>query len=127
MQKYNDEVKVYHKETGATRMMGSAQFNLFGKNKGWVLAPDAELPKTENTDTSGDESGTDEGTDATGAIDYNKLNAKDLVAKIKELGEAGDLDVISKIHEDERVHRQDSRSTVITACEKYLDTKDEEE
>lgn len=122
---FTDQIEVYHKGdkekgiegTGQTRLMGLTQFNLWGKHNGWVKKP-ATGASNENTGTSND-SVDNSGADATGSIDYNQMNAKDLITQIKVLGEAGDKETIQKIRDDEEA-REDSRSTVLTACDKYL-------
>lgn len=115
--------------TGAVRMMGEIQFNKFGKQNGWAKAPaETKLPKAETgtedsaTSASTDTGSADKGTNAGGgssSVDVTKFNAKDLIAKIKEHGEAGETDQVKAI-KDAELEQEDSRSTVIAAADKYL-------
>lgn len=138
MAEQTDLVKVIHagdktqgiEATGETRMMGRAQFDLFGKKKGWKLAPKTSK-LAGNTGTPNDPEGSagsagtgDGGSNDGGSENLNELNAKDLIAKIKELAEAGDKETIQTIKTTEEA-MEEPRITVIGAADKFLTNEGE--
>ena len=122
----NGKVYVFHegtkdiKGTGEKRWMGEEQFKRVKKN-GWTIIPATSKPKSE---TGSDSGNSNENADNTGAKSEDAIdiilkdNAKGVVAKIKELAEAKEFEVIHTLGLRE-AQSKDPRSTVAAAVAKY--------
>ena len=115
-----DKVYVVNEHTGEERWMGEAQFARVKKN-GWSIIPETKKPKEETGQDSSDQG--EGGQSEPSPIDeILKGTAKEVVAKIKELAEAGDYDTINAIGEQEAASK-DPRSTIAVAVTKANEDK----